>query len=98
MMQQGQMQQGQLQQQQTCSNCGISGHNYKACMSPISSYGLIAFRINGLSQANKLINCFSRIPNQSNGICCFLQQQRLIHRNVRFQDVRHGLLPNERIN
>ena len=32
--------------QNSCSNCGESGHNFRSCMAPVSSYGLIAFRIN----------------------------------------------------
>lgn len=28
-----------------CSNCGIQGHHYKQCMEPVTSYGIIAFRI-----------------------------------------------------
>jgi 8-oxo-dGTP pyrophosphatase MutT (NUDIX family) len=29
----------------TCCNCGIQGHHYKYCTEPITSYGIIAFRI-----------------------------------------------------
>jgi len=29
----------------TCSNCGIYGHHYKNCTEPITSYGIIAFRM-----------------------------------------------------
>lgn len=28
-----------------CSNCGIQGHHYKQCEEPVTSYGIIAFRI-----------------------------------------------------
>ena len=28
-----------------CSNCGDYGHTFKSCLSPVSSYGIIAFRI-----------------------------------------------------
>lgn len=28
-----------------CSNCGTQGHHYKYCTEPITSYGIIAFRI-----------------------------------------------------
>lgn len=38
-----------------CSNCGQYGHSHKACSAPVSSYGLIAFRIVGEPQADKLI-------------------------------------------
>lgn len=40
-----------------CTNCGISGHHYKACTEPITSYGIIAFRVTDSSwnQAQKLL-------------------------------------------
>jgi len=38
-----------------CSNCGITGHSYKSCLAPVSSYGLIAFRVIGETQANRLV-------------------------------------------
>lgn len=49
-----------------CSNCGLSGHSYRDCQSPITSYGTILFRVhsNGWSQ-EKII---SNIPNSMTGI------------------------------
>jgi 8-oxo-dGTP pyrophosphatase MutT (NUDIX family) len=38
-----------------CSNCGLSGHSYKSCSAPVSSYGLIAFRAVGEPQVDRLI-------------------------------------------
>jgi 8-oxo-dGTP pyrophosphatase MutT (NUDIX family) len=40
-----------------CTNCGISGHHYKACTEPITSYGIIGFRVtdSGWNQAQKLL-------------------------------------------
>lgn len=29
-----------------CSNCGKGGHNYRLCFEPVTSYGILAFRIN----------------------------------------------------
>lgn len=29
-----------------CSNCGVSGHSYRDCNSPVTSYGTILFRVN----------------------------------------------------
>ena len=29
-----------------CGNCGLYGHSYRRCMSPITSLGIVAFRIN----------------------------------------------------
>jgi 8-oxo-dGTP pyrophosphatase MutT (NUDIX family) len=36
---------GNSQKGNTCSNCGLYGHHYKNCTEPITSYGIIAFRI-----------------------------------------------------
>lgn len=33
----------------TCTNCGNLGHTYRSCVSPITSYGGIIFRVNDLS-------------------------------------------------
>ena len=33
----------------TCTNCGNVGHTYRSCVSPITSYGGIIFRVNDLS-------------------------------------------------
>lgn len=30
----------------TCTNCGNQGHSYRTCVSPITSYGAILFRVN----------------------------------------------------
>ena len=32
------------QQGQHCSNCGISGHTFRQCVEPVSSYGVLVFR------------------------------------------------------
>ncbi len=32
--------------QTTCTNCGHYGHHFRSCEEPITSYGIIAFRIN----------------------------------------------------
>jgi 8-oxo-dGTP pyrophosphatase MutT (NUDIX family) len=29
-----------------CSNCGKAGHSYRTCLEPVTSYGIIAYRIN----------------------------------------------------
>ena len=53
-----------------CTNCGVQGHHYKQCTAPITSYGILAFRINKPSwnQAAALAkdewDC-SGIPDQS---------------------------------
>jgi 8-oxo-dGTP pyrophosphatase MutT (NUDIX family) len=52
-----------------CSNCGISGHHYKNCIEPITSYGIIAFRINdpNWNQAEKIaMDELNGIPDEKN--------------------------------
>ena len=39
----------------TCTNCGNVGHTYRSCVSPITSYGAIIFRVNDLSWNQPLI-------------------------------------------
>lgn len=41
-----------------CSNCGTVGHHFKHCIEPVTSYGIIAFRIHDTSwnQAQRLAN------------------------------------------
>ena len=43
--------------QNGCSNCGEIGHSFRNCNAPVSSYGLIAFRVNNrnFKQADKLV-------------------------------------------
>jgi 8-oxo-dGTP pyrophosphatase MutT (NUDIX family) len=50
--------------QNICTNCGLDGHHYKSCTEPITSYGIIAFRIKDPSwnQPKRLIN------NEINGL------------------------------
>lgn len=29
----------------SCTNCGLTGHSYRCCTSPVNSYGIIAYRV-----------------------------------------------------
>ena len=44
-VQQQNQNQKQIGKKPTCSNCGIFGHHYRTCIAPVTSYGIIAFRI-----------------------------------------------------
>ena len=39
----------------TCRNCGITGHLYRECPQPISSYGIICYRINTVNNKPEYI-------------------------------------------
>jgi len=49
---------------QHCTNCGLTGHVFRNCLSPVTSYGLIAIRYLSDIYANSL---FSKSINISNG-------------------------------
>jgi 8-oxo-dGTP pyrophosphatase MutT (NUDIX family) len=38
--------------QQHCTNCGLSGHIFRNCLSPVTSYGIIAVRFLNLNQSS----------------------------------------------
>ena len=40
-----------------CNNCGKYGHNYNQCTVPITSYGVIAFRMNKQKIPEYLMIC-----------------------------------------
>ena len=39
-----------------CNNCGNHGHHYRNCKYPITSYGIVCFKINGLNEHQPLTN------------------------------------------
>lgn len=45
-----------LNKKQSCTNCGDYGHSFRQCLSPITSYGMILFRVrDGWNQAQALL-------------------------------------------
>ena len=45
-----------------CINCGIYGHTFRSCISPITSYGMIIFRVKGgWNQQKELVQNMSSI-------------------------------------
>jgi len=60
---------------QHCTNCGLSGHVFRNCLSPVTSYGIIAVRY--LNNANET-SLFSKssIINNGNSSLQFLLIQR----------------------
>ena len=41
-----------------CLNCGKNGHMLKSCTDPISSYGIICFKLENININNKTIENF----------------------------------------
>lgn len=52
----------------TCTNCGLNTHHFKSCTAPVTSYGIIAFRVNqpDWNQAQQL----ARDDFELNGLPC----------------------------
>jgi len=42
-----------------CSNCGKNGHNYKQCIAPVTSYGIIVFRLQPSNETKEDMLCRS---------------------------------------
>lgn len=61
----------------TCTNCLLQGHTSKHCSKPITSYGVILFRIRGWNQANALTHGSpTGIDNSGNGLEFLMIQRR----------------------
>ena len=57
---------------QHCTNCGLSGHFFRNCMSPVTSYGIIAVKYPNINKS-----LFSKsIINNRNDYLQFLLIQR----------------------
>ena len=52
---------------QTCTNCGEYGHSFRQCLSPVTSYGMILFRVRGeWDQARAILQNSSNINGLEN--------------------------------
>lgn len=60
---------------QHCSNCGLTGHVFRNCLSPVTSYGLIAIRYKDDTNINALFS-HSNILNSGADSIQFLLIQR----------------------
>ena len=61
-----------------CTNCGDMGHHYRSCVAPISSYGIIAFRVmmDNWEQAKALANQDTDVTGIPTQAIQFLMIQR----------------------
>ena len=53
---------------QHCTNCGLSGHVFRNCLSPVTSYGLIAVRYMNDNNASSLFSKSTTISNVNDSI------------------------------
>ena len=61
---------------QHCTNCGLSGHIFRNCLSPVTSYGLIALRYMNDNITNSLFTNSINISNNNNNSIQYLLIQR----------------------
>ncbi len=61
---------------QHCTNCGLGGHVFRNCLSPVTSYGLIAIRYMNDSVSNSLYSKSTTISNSNDSIQFLLIQRK----------------------
>jgi ADP-ribose pyrophosphatase YjhB (NUDIX family) len=59
-----------------CTNCGLSGHVFRNCLSPVTSYGVIAIRYMNDNHINSLFSKNITLNNGSNAIQFLLIQRK----------------------
>jgi 8-oxo-dGTP pyrophosphatase MutT (NUDIX family) len=59
-----------------CSNCGLHGHAYRDCHSPITSFGTILFRINNPAWSQE--KTLSQYPQSLTGVEPFFQNVEIL--------------------
>jgi 8-oxo-dGTP pyrophosphatase MutT (NUDIX family) len=75
-----------------CSNCGGTGHGYRVCIEPVSSYGVLVFRWISRSGAWPQVNEFCKDPINPTGITSLVPQVLMIQRkdSLGFMDIMRG--------
>jgi 8-oxo-dGTP pyrophosphatase MutT (NUDIX family) len=61
---------------QHCTNCGLGGHVFRNCLSPVTSYGLIAIRYMNDVVGNSLYSKSTTISNSNDSIQFLLIQRK----------------------
>jgi 8-oxo-dGTP pyrophosphatase MutT (NUDIX family) len=59
-----------------CTNCGLSGHVFRNCLSPVTSYGIIAIRYMNNNVLNSLFSKSNTISNGNDSIQFLLIQRK----------------------
>lgn len=61
---------------QHCTNCGLSGHIFRNCLSPVTSYGIIAVRYNDDKYINSIFSKNMSIDNGNDSLQYLLIQRK----------------------
>jgi 8-oxo-dGTP pyrophosphatase MutT (NUDIX family) len=77
---------------QSCSNCGGTGHTFRFCSEPVSSYGVLAFRWISKNQKWPQINELCSDYNNYTGTTHLIPQVLMIQRkdSLGFMDIMRG--------
>jgi len=76
----------------SCSNCGGTGHSFRLCMEPVSSYGVLVFRWKSQSQKWSQPSELCKDITSSTGITGLIPQILMIQRkdSLGFMDIMRG--------
>jgi 8-oxo-dGTP pyrophosphatase MutT (NUDIX family) len=61
---------------QHCTNCGLSGHVFRNCLSPVTSYGIIAIRYLNNKNVSSLFSKSTTVDNGNDAIQFLLIQRK----------------------
>ena len=59
-----------------CTNCGIPGHSYRDCQSPITSFGVLLFRVNNSSWSQDTV--LTKTPHSITGFEGFTENLQVL--------------------
>lgn len=82
----------QNKQLHLCSNCGGTGHTFRFCMEPVSSYGVLVFRWLSRNKEWPQISELSRDTSNPTGTSSLIPQVLMIQRkdSLGFMDIMRG--------
>jgi 8-oxo-dGTP pyrophosphatase MutT (NUDIX family) len=82
----------QNKQEQLCSNCGGTGHTFRICTEPVSSYGVLVFRWISRNEAWPQPSEFCKDAINPTGITSLIPQVLMIQRkdSLGFMDIMRG--------
>jgi len=82
----------QNKQIHTCSNCGLTGHTFRFCTEPVSSYGVLVFRWVGKTESWPQTSILCSDPTNYTGTNNLIPQVLMIQRkdSLGFMDIMRG--------